>query len=280
MTYTDFEKKNVFIVGGSEGIGLESAKLFSKMGANVIIFSRNTEKLKDALEEIKNQRTGDTRAFAYMELDVTDEEKVKNVMESACTDFGEVDILINCAGKAVPGYFEEIDYQRFDTVVKVNLYGIRNTIAALLPYMRKKGGSIANVSSMAGFGGIFGYTDYCAAKAGVFMFSEALRAEVKWDNIYVSVLFPPDTDTPGYKAELKTLPYETAVISENGKMRAPQFVADALIKGIKKKKFIIIPGLDNKIFFCLKRFAPWVIDLIMFGSIKKARKQAGKQTGK
>lgn len=273
MRYKSVAKKNVYIVGGSEGIGLETAKILANMGANIIIFSRNEEKLRDAVEKIKSHRVSDAQKFSYLPVDITDNDRVISVMETAVKDFGAVDILINSAGKATPHYVEDIDYAQFDETMKINLYGIRNTIAALLPYLKEKGGMIVNVSSMVGFIGVFGYADYAASKFAVIGFSEVLKSEIKWHNIDVCVLCPPDTDTPGYAEEMKTKPPETMMISSTAKIRSARYVAKALVKGMKKKKFLIIPGFDSKLTYFMKHLTPSLVDFIMDARIIKARKR-------
>lgn len=272
MRYKDVAKKNVYIVGGSEGIGLETALILAGMDANILLFSRNEKKLRYAVEQVESKRVSDTQNFSYIPLDITDNARVISVMETAVKDFGKVDILINCAGKATPRRFEDIDYTQFDETVKINLYGVRNTIAALLPYLKEKGGMIVNVSSMVGFIGVFGYTDYAASKFGVIGFSEALKSEVKWHNIDVRVLCPPDTDTPGYKEENKTKPPETKAISAAAKIRSARYVAEALVKGMKRKKFLIIPGFDSGLSYFIKHLLPSLGDFFMDTQIKKARK--------
>ena len=109
--------------------------------------------------------------------------------------------MINSAGIQYPDYFERIPFDVFDQTVRTNLYGIWNVLAALVPAMKGSGGHIVNVSSIAGFMGVFGYTAYSATKFGVIGFSEALRSEMRPHGIRVSVLCPPDTDTPGLAQE-------------------------------------------------------------------------------
>ncbi len=272
MKYNDFKEKHVYIVGGSEGIGLETAKLFSAMGAHVIIFARTKEKLERAIKEIETKRLSPTQKYASMELDVVDPILVKTILEKAIATFGTPDIFINAAGRAYPHYFEDVTYEQFEQTMRVNFFGMRHTVAAVLPFMKAKGGSIVNVSSMAGVAGVFGYTDYSASKFAIIGFSEALKSEIKWHNINVNVLCPPDTDTPGFKVENTTKPAETREISKAAKVRTPEYVAKALVNGIKKNKFLIFPGFDGKLFFYVKRFFPWVMDMVIDASIKKARK--------
>lgn len=272
MNYKCFADKNAFIVGGSEGIGLETAKLLASTGTNVFIFSRNETKLKKAIDEIKTNSVSTSQKFSFLPLDVGDNNHVIPIMKKAAEDFGGVDILINSAGKATPHYFEDIDYNQFDETMKTNLYGIRNTVAALLPYLKKKGGMIVNIASIAGFIGVFGYTDYAASKFGVIGFSEALKSELKQYNIDVCVLCPPDTHTPGYEKEMTTKPAETRAISGTAKIRTARYVAEALVKGMKKKKFLIIPGFDSKLTYLVKHVTPAAADFFMDAKIKKAQK--------
>ena len=122
-------------------------------------------------------------------------------MAEVVQSFGAPDILINNVGRALPRYFEDVTFEQFDETMKTNLYGAWNTISVLVPHMKAGGGTIVNVSSMAGFIGVFGYTDYCASKFAVVGLSEALRQELRRYGITVAVLCPPDTDTPGLANE-------------------------------------------------------------------------------
>jgi len=137
--------------------------------------------------------------------------------------------------------------------------------------MKERGGYIVNVSSIVGFIGIFGYTDYAAAKFGVLGFSEALRSELKRYNIAVSVLCPPDTDTPGFAEENKTKPVETKAISASASLMKPADVAAALLKGMAKKEFIIIPNADGRFTYIMKRLLPGLVELVTDAQASKAR---------
>ena len=144
----------------------------------------------------------------------------------------------------------------------------------MVPHMKQRGGYILNTSSVAGFIGVFGYTDYCMTKFGIIGFSDALRQELAQYNISVSVLCPPDTDTPGLKAENMTKPAETKAITGNAKLLQPEFVAEVVLRGIQKKQKMIIPGFDGKMSLILKRFFPGLIDWVMNLSIKKIQKRS------
>jgi 3-dehydrosphinganine reductase len=267
----NFKKKKIFIVGGSTGIGLAVAKKLGALGADILIFARGLEKLEQAVKEI-SKTCKDEQSVSFMQLDVSNNSETNPVMDQAVKSFGVPDFLINCAGGAIPHHFEDVTYEQFDETMKINLYGIYNVVSCLVPHMKKQGGHIVNVSSIAGFIGVFGYTDYCASKFGIIGFSEALKSELKKYNIVVSVLCPPDTDTPGFKIENTTKPEETKAITGNAKLLRPEQVADALITGLKKNKFMIIPGFDGKLSFLIKRLFPRIIEFIMDISINRARK--------
>lgn len=178
------------------------------------------------------------------------------------------DLLINCAGTAYPDYFASIDSENFDLSMQVNLTGTWNVLKAFVPHM-KAGSCIVNVSSVAGFVGTFGYTAYSAAKFGVIGLSEALRNEMAVKHITVSVLCPPDTETPQLHRENLTKPAETKAIAGNAGVLKPEDVAKALFKGLKRKKFLIIPGTQGKMIYLLKRFFPRLVYASIDASAKK-----------
>lgn len=269
----DFNGNKVYIVGGSSGIGLSTANMLSAEGAHIIIFARTKDRLERALKEVTGHRISDTQQFLCRQMDVSIREEVGDVISGAVSEFGVPEVLINCAGRAYPLCFEDVSYEQFDETMKINLYGTWNTVSALVPYMREKGGYIVNVSSIAGFIGVFGFTDYSASKFGLIGFSEALRSELKRYGITVSVLCPPDTDTPGFHVENRTKPEETKAVSGNVKLMQPDEVARALIKGMRKGKFMVIPGFDGKLTSMAKRLFPSVVEYVMDRDIRRVQKR-------
>ena len=269
-----FESRNVYITGGSSGIGLTTAKLLAAEGANVLILSRSRDRIDQALEEIEGQRKSEVQRVSGMRLDVSQHDEVNRVMAEAVERFGIPDLLINSAGKAVPRPFEEISYEQFDDIMRTNFYGAWSTIQALLPHMKKKGGGhIVNVSSMAGFIGVFGYADYGASKFAMMGLSETLRMELRQYNICVSVLCPPDTDTPGYELENRTKPPETWAIGETAKLIEPEVVARALLKGIRKERYMILANAEGWLIYLTKRYTPFVLDWMLNRAVRKAQAQ-------
>ena len=268
----DFRNKIAYIVGGSSGIGLATARLLFECGAHIIIFSRDEHKLTKAMNEILEHRALTEQTVAWMQMDIADRSAVEQVLEVSVRRHGIPDILINCAGRAYPHYFEDISYEQFDETMKINFYGIWHTTKKLAPLMKEKGGYIVNVSSIAGFLGVFGFTDYSASKFAIMGFSEALRSELKPFNIMVSVLCPPDTNTPAFEVENKTKPEETKAISENAGLMQPEDVAKALIKGIQKKRPVIIPGFEGRMTCLAKRLVPSLVERVMDRTIRRVQK--------
>lgn len=261
----NYRGKRVWITGGSQGIGLAVAHRFYREGAEVVLLARDTDKLRRAAETIGARPGG---SVATLALDVTDAAAVENALGSGRS--GPVDVLVNAAGLARPTYFELVDPTQFDRIVRTNLYGPYHMCRSLLGELRKSKGYIVNVSSVAGFIGVFGYTDYCASKFGLIGFSEALREELKRDGVRVSVLCPPDTDTPGLVEENRTKPRETLAISAKAKLLPPERVADELLRGMRRGRFLIVPGSDGKLSLWVKRLFPGLIHLIMQQTIRKS----------
>jgi 3-dehydrosphinganine reductase len=272
-----YRDKNVYITGGSSGIGLAAAKQFSSLGSHVIIFARSQQRLKTALGEIELSKFSSDQRFSFMSLDVSDHDAVHTTMSRAVEDFGRPDILINSAGIAYPNYFEKISYEKFAQTLHINLFGTWNTCACLVPHMKSVGGHIVNISSIAGFIGVFGYTAYSASKFAVTGFSQSLRSELKPYNLAVSVLCPPDTDTPQLAEENKTKPAETKAIAGNAGIMSPDAVAKALITGMKNRRFMIIPGIEGGFIYRAQRFFPGLVRSIMDIQIKRAGKIAAQK---
>jgi len=156
---------------------------------------------------------------------------------------------------------------------RVNLHSCWSTASALVPHMKARGGYIVNTASLAGIIGVFGYTDYCAAKFALVGFSEALRSELKAYDITVSVLCPPDTDTPGFAAENQTKPAETKAVSAFARVLSADAVARTLLRGMARGRFLIVPGIDSRLAALVKRLWPSVIEGVTDRQVRRVRKE-------
>jgi 3-dehydrosphinganine reductase len=275
---TEFDSAQVYVVGGSLGIGLAVAQRVAALGADVTIFARRREPLERAAETVRAACRRPSQSVTWQQLDVADHDHVAAMMTALVAERGAPDVLINCAGRAFPRRFEDITYAQFAATMLVNLHGCWNTIQALLPHMKaRRRGYIVNTASIAGLIGVFGYTDYCASKFALVGFSEALRGELKPHGVTVSVLCPPDTDTPGFEIENLTKPEETHAIAATAKILSPAAVADALLRGMARHTFLIIPGVDGRVSVLAKRLVPGLVHWVMDRTVAKVGRR--RETG-
>lgn len=267
MSHADrLRGKTLYVTGGSAGIGLALAKQAAAKGAHVLLLARDPERLAMAAAEVRAAATASARVDARA-LDVTDRARVASVLAEAVASFGAPDVLVNNAGRALPRPFDQVTAEQFDATLRLNLAAPRDTIAALLPHLRARGGAILNVSSVAGLIGVYGYTDYSASKFGLIGFSEALRQELKPDGVSVQVLCPPDTDTPGFANENREKPAETRALSQGASLLSADDVARAALEALGTSTFLIVPGLQGKLAAWAKRLAPgllaWGLDRVV-----------------
>ena len=137
--------KTVYVTGGSSGIGLAAARLFAGARANVAIFSRSQHKLDVALPTIEAAKTAAGQSFLAMQLDVGNHTEVDAKMADCVRSFGVPDVLVNCAGVAWCHYLEQTPYEEFERMMMTDFFGVRNTVTALVPFMKERGGNIVNV---------------------------------------------------------------------------------------------------------------------------------------
>jgi 3-dehydrosphinganine reductase len=272
MKINSYKGKMAYIMGGSSGIGLATARALFSKEANIIIFSRGVERLQSAVKAIEENRISDEQRLASVALDLSDREMAAKILTDAVNQFGTPDILINSAGISYPQYFERIQFSKFDDIIKTNLYGSWNTIDVLLPYLIKAKGYIVNVSSVAGFIGVFGMTAYSASKFAVIGFSEALRSELKQYGVTVSVLCPPDVNTPMLEKANKVKPEETKALSSAASIMEPEQVADSLLNAMTRGEFLIIPNAPGKITNIIKRVLPELAERFIDQKITQAGK--------
>jgi 3-dehydrosphinganine reductase len=181
---------------------------------------------------------------------------------------------VNAAGIIVPGYFERMPIEDFETCIRCGYFTVVYPTRAVVPAMIARGaGRIVNVGSMGGIIGVFGYTAYASAKFAVMGFSEALRYEMKPLGISVHVVCPSDTDTPGLAYEQTLRPYETDVVNGEVKPVSPEAVAEALVRGVEKGRYLIVPDLMSKVYGRIRRLSDTLSFAIMDSLVAKARRQ-------
>jgi len=265
-----YRGKLVLITGGSSGIGRALALKLDELGARLVLIARRQEPLERTASILQSP-------CRVISADVSDIKQVEEAFSKITETEGIPDIVINSAGVAHPGYVQEIPLPVFHEMMEVNYFGTVHVVKAVLPGMISKGmGHIVNISSVAGFIGVFGYSAYGPSKFAVRGFSDALRAELKPLGIRVSVVFPPDTDTPQLAYENMIKPPETKALAGNAGLMKPEEVAEVILKGVARGKYIILPGWETKFLFNVSNFLGGAIYPVMDLLIRRARRQMKK----
>ena len=269
-----FTGKLALITGGSSGIGYALANQLVEAGGSVILLARSQEKLDEAKRALTSQISQPEQLIHAIPADVTDVESLSAAIEDMAKTIGIPDFIFNCAGVALPGYVEQLKLEVFKWTMDIDYHGTVNVIKLLLPHLLQRGsGHIINFSSMAGVIGTFGYSAYSGAKFAVRGFSDVIRSELKPKNIRVSIVYPPDTDTPQLAFENQFKPYETRELAGSDKPISAAAVARETLKSVSRGKYAIVPGAEAKLLYFLgTRLGNWVypvMDIMLAGIVKK-----------
>ena len=264
--------ENACITGGSSGIGLAIAAELVRGGYSVLLVARDPERLERAAGMLRPLVSHPGRHVEILPLDVSDGAAVQRVLGEALRVFGDPDLVVNCAGEAFPGYFDQIPDEVFESTIDVHVKGMWYVTRTVLDGLKRRRGTLVNVASIAGLAGVFGYTAYGAAKFAVVGFSDALRSELRPLGVRVAVLCPPDTETPGLLRENMTKPAETRAVSGNVTTLTAERVARCMIAGLRKKSFLIIPGSSARFAVFMIRHFTGLVRFIMDLNVRRVRR--------
>lgn len=169
--------------------------------------------------------------FQYRCLDLSSNyDDVAKCLTDIEEEFGEIFMLINCAGLAICGVFEDVSVSDARKLMEINYWGTYNCTRYVLPKMKKnREGIIVVTASQAALFGIFGYGPYAASKYALRGMAETIAMESRHLGISVTMALPADTNTPGFENEEKTKPQETKIISGGGGLAEPHDVAKKIL---------------------------------------------------
>ncbi|MGV9103243.1 MAG: SDR family NAD(P)-dependent oxidoreductase [Promethearchaeia archaeon] len=188
----NLEDKVAIVTGAAQGIGRGIALKLAERGAKVVV-SDIAEDVKEVVKEI--EKSGQ-QAISVM-ADVSDPKQVEKMIQSTMDKWGQIDILVNNAGIYPYKSLMTMDESDWDKVMNINLKGVFNSTKAALPALKKDGGSIINIASIAGT--VVGYRElahYSASKAGVLGFTRAAALELAPKEIRVNAIAPGAIQTP------------------------------------------------------------------------------------
>lgn len=200
------------VTGGSKGIGLAIARALVARDMDVVVSGRHEQDLADAVRSLGSRAHG-------VKADVRSVVDAKRLVTETVSRYGGLDVLVNNAGIGRFANVADMSDEEWHQVVETNLSGVFYCCRAAIPEMRRRGGGfIINISSLAGKNSFVGAAAYCASKAGLDAFSEALMQEVRYDNIRVSYVMPGSVSTGfgdrgvGGEADWKLSPDDVAQV--------------------------------------------------------------------
>lgn len=182
------QDKVAFVTGASSGLGAETARLLSRQGARVFGVGRDTARLTEVFDGVERG--------AYASIDVGSAQACRDGIEQCVREFGGLDILVNIAGNHRMRRTESMTDDDWAQDLAVNLNGPFYLCRAALPHLLERGGTIINVSSIAGVEGQAYSAGYCAAKHGLIGLTRALAVEYTADRLRVNAICPGGMLTP------------------------------------------------------------------------------------
>jgi NAD(P)-dependent dehydrogenase (short-subunit alcohol dehydrogenase family) len=217
----------VLITGGASGIGRRLAELLVARGERVAVIDREP-----------GGAPAGVPAFA---ADVRDAAAVAGAVAEAVAVHGPPRLVVNSAGVQLAKAFGDLTEDEFRRVVEVNLLGSRNVAAATLEHLAG-GGHLVLVASLAGLVPNYGYAAYCASKYGVVGLAEVLRLEGRPRGIRVSVVCPPEVETPMVEEERRTQLAPSKALKELAGTLDLDTAARGILAGIDRGDFLIVPS--------------------------------------
>lgn len=258
-----FRDKVVIITGASSGIGLASARLFSGLGAKVVMSARRLALLEQEASFLQGE-------VLCVEADVSVEDDCRRLIESAVQRFGRIDILVNNAGISMRALFRDLDLKVIKSLMDVNFWGTVYCTKYALPWLLESKGSVVGVISIAGFAGLPGRTGYSSSKYAIRGFLDTLRIEHLYDGLHVMVFAPGFTASNVRNAALTAdgSP-QGSTPRDEGKMMTAEKCAWHLAKGLERRRSQVVLTPIGRLTVLMHNLFPRITDKIEFNYMAK-----------
>ncbi len=255
--------KTLYITGGMSGLGKGLAAIYLARGADVAIFDLAVR--EDVMAELAGHKSRHGQKLVAYQASVTELEALKAAVAQAVETIGDPELAVNCAGLQRAAPFAQLSAADFELVMRVNVFGSRNFADAVLPFLRP-GARLALVASMAGFAANYSYAAYCASKFAVVGLGRVLRLELRPREIAVSIICPPEVDTPMVVEEARTMHPVSRALKDFGGSLSVEEAMKGILAGLDAGRHVIIPGFKAKLTYFCNRYFP---DFIMNGVVDR-----------
>lgn len=261
--------KIVIVTGGASGIGRALCLQLGRIGANVTVADVNAEGAQDVAANIR-ENGGQAHAE---QIDVTNSEEVKNIIDKTCADHGRIDYIFNNAGILIVGETYDMGIEDWNHILDVNLKGvIYGTTIAYTAMVKQGFGHIVNMSSYQGLIPSGAATAYVTTKHGVVGLSTSLHSEAAQFGVKISVVCPGFIDTPLFRtADVLNADHASVFSKIPFKLMDTRDAAKAILSGVIMNKKIIIFPFYARFFWWLYRINPLLASPLVDGLIKSFR---------
>jgi NAD(P)-dependent dehydrogenase (short-subunit alcohol dehydrogenase family) len=263
-----FAGKRVFLTGAASGIGRATALKLAAIGAELYLTDRDADGL--ALTVADARALGGTVA-EHRVLDISDYDEVAHFGADIHSRHPAMDVVMNIAGVSAWGTVEQLTHKQWSSMISINLMGPIHVIETFLPPMvaAGRGGHLVNVSSAAGLVALPWHSAYSASKFGLRGLSEVLRFDLARHRIGVSVVVPGAVNTPlVHTVEIAGVDRDNPRVQRlvgrfTGHAVTAEKVADKILGGVRKNRFLIYTSADIRALYLFKRVAWWPYSIAM-----------------
>ncbi len=246
--------KRIIITGSSKGIGRETAAFFADKGANVVINGRD----ESALHETQDKLLKHGLQVEAVAGDVSDPESARRVVADAASRLGGLDVLINNAGIATRGRFEDTRPEVWERVISTNLFGAVYMTQAALPYIRASKGSILFVSSLVALWGFPLVSSYSASKMALNGIIESLRSELNGTEVHIGVVYVGFAQNDEQKRILAADGSSTGLAPRASAM-SQERVAESIYRSVEIRRNTRVLTVQGKLLSLTVRLMPWLM---------------------